>query len=229
MANVNYDTLLPDLIPMVAGCSDTMIENAVRSTVIDLCETTSIFQQQLDPITTVANIFEYDFEPPSQTVVHQIAWLSYDGKSLEPISSSLLEQREPKWRDEDQSGTPLYFIKQTQTTFWLAPVPSVSKVSGVLLRAILKPTHSSRAASAEVMNDYRDTIVNGSLYRLLRIPSQPWTDLQGAMVYLNLYNEGIETAKQRARNADGPIARKVNYGGIHSPIRKQRKNWDQAY
>jgi hypothetical protein len=67
-----YESLLPEIIPMVPGCPDTLIENNIRAAVIELCEKAAVLQAELDPITTVAGVYEYDLEPPSGTVVHKI-------------------------------------------------------------------------------------------------------------------------------------------------------------
>ncbi len=209
-----YESLLPEIIPMVPGCPDTFIENSIRSAIIELCEKAAVYQQELDPITTVANIYEYDFEPPSQTSVHKILWVTHDGKDLEPISTSLIEQRRPDWRKSDYYGKPEYYIKQSQSLFWLVPVPSETKVSSTIMRAQLKPTHASTACNTEVMDDYRDTIVNGALFRLLRTPSKEWTDYNGAQVYASMFAQGIAEADRKARHADEGIARIVSYGGV---------------
>jgi len=64
------------------------------------------------------------------------------------------------------------------------------------------------------MNDFRDTIINGALNRLLRIPNKDWTDLNGAQYYGTLFNQGVDEAERRARNADTGVRRRVMYGGI---------------
>lgn len=222
---IAYETLLPEIIPMVPGCPDTLIENTIRSAVIELCEKTGVYQLELDPVTTVANTFEYDLEPPSGTVVHKILWVVHDGKDLEPISTSLLEQRLPNWRDSDNAGTPEYFVKQGQSLFWMVPVPQSTKSSSTILRVELKPTHRSTTCDDNVMNDYHDTIINGALFRLLRLPSKEWTDYTGAQVYGSLFNEGLVAAERRARHADTGVARKTKYGGLYTRTANKRNRY----
>ena len=137
MASINYEDLLSEIIPMVPGCTDTLIERSIRSAVIELCEKAEVYQYELDPITTVSGTYEYDFEVPNGTAVHKILWVTYDGDDLESISSSLLEEREPKWRDSNYYGTPIYYIKQSQAVFWLAPVPDVTKTNSVIEMPLL--------------------------------------------------------------------------------------------
>ena len=221
---ISYEALLPDILPMVYGCSDTLIQNSIRSAVIELCEKAGVYQKELDPITGVANIYEYDLEAPSGTSVHKILWITHDNKELEPITTTLLEHRLSNWREN--TGAPKYYVQQTAATFFIVPIPSSTTPGSTIVRAVLRPTHTSTACDNDVMNDYRDTIVNGALYRLLRIPSKDWTDPMGASVYGTLFNEGVISAERRARNADTGVSRKVSYGGIHRNPRARR--WRNA-
>lgn len=209
----SYESLLPEIIPMVPSCTDTLIQQNIRASVIELCEKSKVYQAELDPITTVANLYEYELEPPSSTAVHEILWASYDGIDIEPATTALIEQRKPKWRDLSNASTPEYYVRVSSTKFHLVPIPNVTKAGSVILRAVLKPTHRSTSCSDDVMNDYRDTIINGALYRLLRIPGREWTDYPGAQVYGSLFLEGLATAEARALQKETRIARKVRYGG----------------
>jgi len=218
---IPYETLLPQILPMVSGCSDSLIINSIRSAVIELCEYSEVYQLELDPISTSSDVYEYDLDTPTGATVHKVLWVTHDGKDLEPITTTLLEQRLPNWRKEN--GVPEYFVKQSPSTFLLAPIPTVFDGNSTIVRAALKPTHTSVACDNDVMNDYRDTIVNGALFRLLRIPNKDWSDLTGAQVYGNLFNQGVMAAERRARNADTAVHRSVKYGGLRSGAYKTRR------
>lgn len=223
---ISYETLLPDILPMVPGCPDSLIKNNIRAAVIELCERASVYQAELDPLTTVGNIYEYDLEAPSGTAVQKILWITHEGKDLEPLTSTLLEQRIPKWREGN--GVPEYYVQQGSALVWLAPIPTATGVSSTIVRAVLKPTHTSSACDDGVMNDYRDTIINGALFRLLRIPNKEWTDLQGASVYGSLFNEGTMIAERKARGADTGVARRVRYGGTTGAWRTRRRHYGRG-
>jgi len=220
---ISYEALLPEILPMVPGCTDTLIKNNIRSAVIDLCERAGVYQVELDPLTTVGNIYEYDLEAPSGTTVQKILWITHAGKDLEPLTSTLLEQRIPKWREGN--GVPEYYVQQGAALVWLVPIPTATSVSSTIVRAVLKPTHTSTACDDGVMNDYRDTIINGALFRLLRIPNKEWSDLQGASVYGSLFSEGTVIAERRARGADTGVARRVRYGGTSGAWRTRRRQY----
>lgn len=209
---ISYETLLPEVLPMVAGCSDALAENAIRSAAIEFCERTSAYQLELDAITTISNIYEYDLEPPTGTTVHKILWVTHDGQDLEPLTTTLLEQRVPRWRTDN--GLPVYFVKPTASLIWLVPIPSAKVVNSTIIRAVLKPTHTSTTCDESIMDEYRDAIVNGALFRLLRIPGKDWSDLQGAQLYSILFESVVVTAERRGRQADEGVARRVVYGGV---------------
>lgn len=211
----SYEDLLPNIIPMVPGCTDTLIISNIRSAVIELCERSEVYQKELDTFYTAAGIYDFDIDPPNGTAVEKILSVVHSGRDLEPLTPALLEQRLPKWRES--TGTPEYFVKNDANSIRLAPVPNTEEA--VIVRAILKPTHNSNSCDSTVMNDYRDTIINGALYRLLRIPSKEWTDYSGAGVYGTLFSEGITSAERRARSADTGVARKVTYGGLQAQRR----------
>ena len=223
----SFESLLPEIIPVVPGCTDTLIEQNIRAATIELCEKTEVYQQELDPVTTVQNIFEYDLEPPSGTSVHKIIWMTYDGEDLEAITNALLEQRKPKWRQSGYEGRPEYFVKQAPSLFYIAPVPNETKASGLLLRVALKPTHTATSCSDDVMNDYRDTIINGTIFRLVRLPGREWTDYTGAQIYGSLFNEGIREAEKRGRQSASRVARKVRYSGTGPSYRLTRTKYSK--
>ena len=72
MATTTYESLISEIIPIVPSCPDSLIQQHIRSAVIELCERSAVYQKELDPITVSRDVYEYDFDPPSGTVVHKI-------------------------------------------------------------------------------------------------------------------------------------------------------------
>jgi hypothetical protein len=214
MATVKYETLFADILPMVQGCPDPLIINAIRAAVIEFCEKTGAYQVELEPITTISGTYEYDLEAPTGYNVHKIVWLTYEGNDLETSTPTLVEQNYSNWRAS--TGTPEVYVKASQNLFQLIPVPDSTRASSVRLRAQLKPNRASTSCDSAILDDYRDAIVNGALFRILRIPSRDWSDLQASILYSKLYQEGVLDAERRARGADSGVARKTNYGGLYT-------------
>lgn len=173
----------------------------------------------MDPFTTISGVYEYDFEIPSGTEVHQILYMTEDGNDMDPISPRSLELNYPDWRD--RTGNPHVYLQKTPTSFWLVPVPSGARQ--VIVSVALKPSRTSNNIDTTISNQYRDAIIYGALYRLLRMPSREWTDVNAAREYLAQFNMEITQAELRARGGDLGVKRTVKYKGIGRPRRRYGK------
>lgn len=221
MANIAYDAFLSDILPYARNCPDPTIESAVRSTVIEMCEKTEIWQAELDPISAVANQYEYDLEPPAGSLVHRILTLTDPrGVPLEPVTSGLLDQRSPDWRNEP--GTPRFYIKRDQALIWIAPAPDTARVNAYLLRAVLKPTVTSTSCDAWIMTDFRDAIVNGAISRLLQMPDRDWSNFKTSAVMYAKFQDALVEIEKRARQANEGVVPVVSYGGIGAKPARRR-------
>jgi hypothetical protein len=219
----SFSSLVKEVIPYVPGCPDSLIEQHLRSATIELCEKSKAYVLDLDPITSISGVYEYDFDQPTGTDVYQILWAIYDGEDLDPISPRSLELNYPDWRDK--SGTPNVFLQKNPNTFWLIPVPGATKSNAIQLSVALKPTRSSNNIDTTFANDYRDGIVYGTLYRLLRMPAREWSDPAAAGDYLSLFNEEVKQAELRARAGDMGVRRLVKYKGVGMTPRKKYKRY----
>ncbi len=200
-------------------CPDTLVESNLRSATIDLCERSKAYIHDMDPFNTVAGVYEYDFDIPVGTEVHQVLLMTHDGRDMDPISPRSLELNYPDWRN--RTGSPHVYLQKSSTLFWLVPVPSGAKE--VIASLALKPTRTSNNIDTAFSNHYRDAIIYGTLYRLLRIPAREWTDVGAAREYLAQFNLEVQQAELRARGGDLGVKRTVKYKGIGKPRRRYGK------
>jgi len=221
----SFESFMKDVLPYVPGCPDTVVENALRSSSIELCEKAAVYTKELDPITTVAGIHEYEFGQPTGTKVDKIIWGIYNGRDLEAITPRMLESRKPKWRESNNTSTPEYFLQQSPDLFWLIPVPDTTKASGIIMNVSLKPSRTSNNILTEIADDYRDGIIFGALYRLLRMPSRDWSDPQAAVDYAGLFAQTVQDAEIKARRADIGVGRKVIYSGVGVPPSRRYRRY----
>lgn len=212
----NFSSLVKEILPYVPMCPDTLVESNLRAATIELCERSKAYIHDMDAFNTVAGVYEYDFDIPVGTEAHQILYMTHDGRDMDPISPRSLELNYPDWRD--RTGQPHVYLQKSSSTFWLVPVPSGTKQ--VLVSLALKPTRTSNNIDTNFSNNYRDGIVYGTLYRLLRMPSREWTDVNAAREYLLQFNQEIQQAELRARGGDLGVKRTVRYKGIGKPRRR---------
>ena len=214
-----YSSLVKEVLPYVPMCPDTLVEQNIRAAAIEFCERSKAYILDMDPFTTISGVYEYDFEIPSGTEVHQILYMTEDGNDMDPISPRSLELNYPDWRD--RTGNPHVYLQKTPTTFWVVPVPSGARQ--VIVSVALKPSRTSNNIDTTISNQYRDAIIYGALYRLLRMPSREWTDVNAAREYLAQFNMEITQAELRARGGDLGVKRTVKYKGIGRPRRRYGK------
>ncbi|QDP46079.1 MAG: hypothetical protein Tp172DCM1112201_10 [Prokaryotic dsDNA virus sp.] len=213
-----FASLVKEVLPYVPECPDSLVADNIRSATIDLCERTKAYKFDLDPISTISGVYEYDFDQPSGTDVHQILYMVYDGKDMDPISPRSLELNYPDWRD--RTGQPYVYLQKSPDTFWVVPVPSASKTSSLIMGVALKPTRTSNNIDTDFANNYRDGIIYGALYRLLRMPNKAWSDINAAQEYLYQFGQEVRQAELRARGGDLGVKRTVKYKGIGLPRRR---------
>lgn len=211
---VAYDAFLQDLLPFARNCPDPVIEAAIRAAVIEFCEKTEIWQVELDPVSAVAGQYAYDLEAPQGSAVRRILTITDEqGYALEPVTSGMLDQRSPNWREVP--GRPTFYIKRDEELqIWLAPPPATARVNAYLIRAVLVPTITSTSCSNVVMNNFRDTIVNGAIARLLSMPDKDWSNFKTAAVHFGLFRDQLVEAEKYARQANEGATPVTRYGGI---------------
>jgi hypothetical protein len=218
-----YSSLVKEVLPFVPFCPDSLVEQQLRSATIEFCERSKAYVLDMDPFNTVAGVYEYDFDVPTGTEVHQVLYMTYDGKDMDPISPRSLELNYPDWRD--RTGTPHVYLQKNPTTFWVVPVPSGT--DQVIASVALKPTRTSNNIDTTISNQYRDAIIYGTLYRLLRMPNREWSDVGAAQEYLYQFNLEINQAELRARGGDLGVKRTVKYKGLGMPRRRRGRKYGQ--
>jgi hypothetical protein len=68
----SYESLVKEILPYVPGCPDSVVESNLRAATIEFCEKTKAYTYDVDPITTISGVYEYDFDQPVGTSVHSI-------------------------------------------------------------------------------------------------------------------------------------------------------------
>lgn len=66
------------------------------------------------------------------------------------------------------------------------------------MRVALKPTRSSSTIEDVIFEDYAEVIGHGAKFRLMSAPNKPYSDIAGAALSRTIFEEGMNTARQRA-------------------------------
>ena len=105
------------------------------------------------------------------------------------------------------------------------PVPSSSKTNAIRLSVALKPTRTSNNINTNFSTDYRDAIIYGTLFRLMRIPAKDWSNIPASSDYYALFQNEINDAELRGRAGDLGVRRLTKYKGVGLTPRKRYKRY----
>jgi len=197
-----YEDFYDEVLPYLPGCTPAMAKVAIRNAVIDFCEGSLILQRDHDPVTVVQRIIDYDFEPPTGYLVTKIMRAWYKGVELTPKAPDelpgalLYNSRYPDAVISEQD--PNLITQKDERTYTLFPFPRETAASALTMRVALKPTRSSTTIEDVVFEDYAEIIGHGAKYRLMASPSKPFTSPDGAAASKVFFDEGVNTARQRA-------------------------------
>jgi len=95
----------------------------------------------------------------------------------------------------------------------------------VILKIIAKPKRSGTSMPDDAYTDYYDTILNGAIARLLRVPGKDWSNRAASADYYAMFMDGVYEAKRRARQSDSGAVPIVGYGGIGSYGKTLKNNY----
>lgn len=199
LVQVDLLDFVPSVLLEVSTCPEDLALKAVRDTCIDFCDHTNFWQHDLDPITAVANVAEYELDDiPTKTALASIVSMTFQGLPVYPRSREWLDENMPSWR-EQYSTRPDKFLVQQIGYFQLVPYPSVTVSDAILVRAALKPSRTATQVYDRIYEDYLDDIANGALGRLLAMQSRPWSNADLALYYKGLYELERGSAKIAVR------------------------------
>lgn len=197
-----HTAFLDYVMPEVPGCTNAMALLAIKNTIIDFCEKSLILQQDHDPVTAVADVVDYDFEPPTGYLVLKIMNAWYKGQKLDPYSPDQVET--PSVYNQNSGylvnrGDPRFYLQKDARTFSLYPIPRETVPLSVTMRIAVKPTRSSTSIDDIIFEEYAEIIGHGAVSRLALSPGKPFSNRQLAADKQSLYIAGLNVARDRAQ------------------------------
>jgi hypothetical protein len=197
----SYDDFLPYVLPDVPGCAEIVAIQAIRNTAIDFCEKTMVVETDLDPVSLVVGVTDYDLEPPAAHLVTKIVRLFYRNRELKPVARddiNVASFYNPDAIDKEQPGQPQRWTQKDTKTITVWPEPKESEAGALTIRAALKPTRASTSCDDILFEDYAEYIAAGAKARLMLVPNKAYTNPNLVVTQNQLYMQGVNMARQRA-------------------------------
>lgn len=184
MASVAWETLYPEIMPMVNGCPSPIVDNAIRNATIELCDFGLMYREDIDPVVTEAGVAEYDLDLGSSVAIAEIISARTDSRRLDPKTTEDLSSTGSVF-EAVTGGGPVAYYQIGPNTLRLYPIPD--GVYTVYVTAAMKPSRKATGCESYVMDKYRDGIVAGALSRLLIMPmawSNPTYAVQARQMFV---------------------------------------------
>lgn len=197
MASVSLTSFSPEVAPLVPGCADILILNAVRNAAIEFCEESTYWQETQDAFDVTANDLPYDLEAPTGARVCQILSCTVDGQPIDPAALDVLETH-TNWRTLEGSQPSAYF-QPNPDQFSLFPLPTGT--NSVILRTAYCPTRTATSIESYVYQTQLVCIAAGALANLMEMPLQQWSNPELAQFYRAKFMQGIAAATVKANKS----------------------------
>lgn len=202
--NVKFVDLLPYVLPEVAGCTDLLVERALRDTLTDLCMRAKVWNEKAFPQTTVAGVADYDLDVPCCAALVGIKWLAVGGCRLDGVPDDT-------GAIGAQPGTPRNYTQLTTDTVTLIPAPD--SAAPLAMTLTLRPQRDADEFPDWLAERHQDAIVAGAKARLMMMTGTPWYTPQQATLYQATYANEVARAMYDAAHGlvRGPLRTVSHY------------------
>jgi hypothetical protein len=162
--------------PDVSGCPEDIIERAVRDSMIEFCESTTIWRDDTLLLNTVVGLNTYELDVGREVFVMDVLNLFYLGEELKPTTAECLDKVSRAWRTT--VGTPTKFVVIDHEVVQLDRLPSVATVAALTGTLICKPTRSATQVPSWLFENYVEAIAKGACSRLLKMKDKKWSNYE---------------------------------------------------
>jgi hypothetical protein len=168
-----YDTYLND----VPGCTYTVAAHQLRKAAQVFCEQTRAWRVDLDPVLTMANLVEYEYDLSSEQEIVRVLSVKMNGEPM-PI---VLEGQ--------QNGYSSGFIPRGPFRFQIFPAPA--KGQKIEIRAAIEPSNTASGLDREIYRKYINIIAQGAKAELFGMSNQPFSNPAAALIARRAFEDGI--------------------------------------
>lgn len=178
--------LFQEVAPFAPGAPDPALLKYIRNAAIEFCMRTRLWKYEYTATHTAGA--DHAIITPDQSALNDIERIAFDGKVLEPKSTTDLDIVLDGWRTQDLNGIPSFYTQLSQGSIRLVP-----DADGELYFCMtLKPGQTSTLVP-DFLIEYRETLGHGALSRLLLIPGQPYSSPEMAMMYKQRFDMQVDS------------------------------------
>lgn len=209
-------TLFSRLAPHLPGCPEPTIQQAVLDTAIDLCAETRIYNAFVQ-FGSTAGLQSYVLSAPADTdeEIHTIMNVWWKTRHLGPAADYLIDRPETLFSTSfstQEQGDPRRWMRAQNGAFTVYPVPNTAIPDGFTIQYAMKPKLTATTIPDLLIDQWKDTVISGTLARLRSTPGKQWTT--SPQMDMAMFNLGRARAKAVARQGQNGSPMRVNTRGF---------------
>jgi len=185
-----------EVLPEVGGVSTPLLTNAVRNSMREFLKRSTIWREDLTPITLVATTGTYTVSVGTGTVLADIIKAKIDDeREIKPILPGDLEREYPNWQFE-LGEVKRYLMENTSSVIRLIRTPEIEHTLD--LKVALMPGATGTSIPDWIFEQYFEPIGYGAKHRLMRMAGFRWSNPDAASMYFTLFENAIGDAQSAA-------------------------------
>ncbi len=180
--NVLIDDWLDDIMPHVPGALEPLVKQEILAAVREFCDggRAWVYNFQGESTTKDSPVLPLS-NMPEDTALGYVLRIAFEQNTsypryLKSISTPILSRKR-------ESSSPLVYYMETPTTIHVAPVPTQDLDNKYEVEATLLPIKDTVKLPDEFRTHWADAITDGTLYRMMRQISKPWSSATAAAFY----------------------------------------------
>ena len=194
MSATNYDSLMGQVMPFVAGAPHPMVISAFNQSARELCRRSKCWSAWQD-ITLVAGQSVYSFTPATADSSIRVvrAVIIPPRKPMTPITNDEIIRNRPYLLSA--VGEPTEFVVGQDMSVTLYPQPTTAQ-QGIVAKARLSfvPNSDSVTLPANLIERFEEVLIDGCKARLFATPGA-WNNPELAMYHKQEFANGVAKAE----------------------------------
>jgi hypothetical protein len=196
------DAFFSRLTPMVIGCSQPAMEQALVDACIEFCEETRIVNRTSGQLDCKAGVTDYPLDLPRESTTVALLEVFYGSRELELIEPDEfvmpLEIFSSDGVNTAPTGDPRRAALLDPDVIRVFPVPDKTEAKKFTVRAATKPKRNATQVENILFQNWAEPITAGAAARLHATPNQPYTSLADEQRARALFQKGINRASVEA-------------------------------
>lgn len=209
---ISVDKFLPHVVPYADGVPQEIARRAVVKAAHELCVHSLVWQVESDWEGVCSCDDTVRFCVPEECVVIKVMDVTFNGWRLKMTNANQIGSDHHHLAWVGRTCYPLAVIQPSLGAVKLVPWPK--EHGWVRARLALAPSLDARCLPDDLYERFCPAIVNGTLADLKQMEGQTFSNVEAAMVYKELFAQGVRDARVEANRSLGRNTGKVPFRRI---------------